>query len=441
MHALIHRVTSLLTPFNCQLNYIAQSQREYQSQLPLLPLELWLEIFQFATYVHRSTTLKPIDPFTRKRTSRNVMALNTPVMAMRTKLSVVLVSRLWQITAVRILYEHLVIRSPARANLILRVLEESRDIHSHRDDVSQSDRYPSSNMGYGQWVKHIEIHAYAHGASKIQFLKTLFPIYGSNLQELYWNERGPDRRLERDTFTSAQLLGSFKALRVLDLRHFLGSDNIKNESDASLSTRPTLPFVQDLIISAHSRSLVIAISLCFPALQNLTLRTSPTDVISTELLYLFLRTHGHFLVSVDLPTPSPEFEPEYDTAQPPRTSPHVNPDVFLQTGVCPNLVSISFPVTSPQLAPHVHASVRRIGLRGVRGDRLYPDKLSSCKDHLMAITPTRYPNLELVQTVGFLVEADSDDLVKDVFIWWVERFEKYGIDFLDGEGVLWAYAD
>jgi len=59
----------------------------------------------------------------------------------------------------------------------------------------------------------------------------------------------------------------------------------------------------------------------------------------------------------------------------------------------------------------------------------------------MSFTPSRYPKLELVRTVGFLVDAETDSLIKDIFIWWVERFEKQGIDFLDGEGVLWAYSD
>jgi hypothetical protein len=75
----------------------------------------------------------------------------------------------------------------------------------------------------------------------------------------------------------------------------------------------------------------------------------------------------------------------------------------------------------------------------VRAESLYPDKKTNTGRHLMTFTPSRYPNLELVRTVGFLVDADTDSLIKDIFIWWVERFEKQGIDFLDGEGVLWAY--
>jgi hypothetical protein len=63
------------------------------------------------------------------------------------------------------------------------------------------------------------------------------------------------------------------------------------------------------------------------------------------------------------------------------------------------------------------------------------------KAHLEGITPELYPRLQEVRTVGFLVDAETDRYIKDVFIWWVEKFEDYGIDFLDGEGVLWAYTD
>jgi hypothetical protein len=57
----------------------------------------------------------------------------------------------------------------------------------------------------------------------------------------------------------------------------------------------------------------------------------------------------------------------------------------------------------------------------------------------MAIDIQKYPNLELIQTVGFLPEAHGDSVIKDVFIWWAERFETMGVTFVDGEGVLWAY--
>jgi hypothetical protein len=147
-------------------------------------------------------------------------------------------------------------------------------------------------------------------------------------------------------------------------------------------------------------------------------------------------------VSVDLPSPSPDSEPEMDSTISRRILSHINPDIFLDPDHCPILESITFPITSPPLAPKIHSTIRRIGLCGVRSDGLYPDKQSMTRDHLMAITSDKYPELELIQTVGYFVDADkNDELIKDIFIWWVEKFEEVGIDFLDGEGVLWAYTE
>ena len=70
---------------------------------------------------------------------------------------------------------------------------------------------------------------------------------------------------------------------------------------------------------------------------------------------------------------------------------------------------------------------------------MYPNKASSTKTHLMSISRELYPKLEIVRTIGFLVDSCGDSLMKDIFIWWAERFENDGIDFQDGEGVLWVY--
>jgi hypothetical protein len=175
-------------------------------------------------------------------------------------------------------------------------------------------------------------------------------------------------------------------------------------------------------------------------LRNLTLRTPIWDPFRSEtLLNLFLKAHGTSLVSIDLPTPAADAEPDPDNAVARRTSIHINPDIFLAPDVCPNLEAFTFPTTSPSLAPHTHPNLRRIGLRGANSESLYPDKPSSVKGLLMAIDIQKYPNLELIQTVGFLPEAHGDSVIKDVFIWWAERFETMGVTFVDGEGVLWAY--
>jgi hypothetical protein len=146
-------------------------------------------------------------------------------------------------------------------------------------------------------------------------------------------------------------------------------------------------------------------------------------------------------VFVDISLPSLDDEVESDSTVARRTVTQINLDIFLQPDRCPNLASIVFPATSPIPSDHIHPSLRRIGVRGVRAETLYPDRPGDARDHLNAINPDRYPNLELIQAIGFLVEAAGDSLVKDIVIWWAEKFEKYGIDFLDGEGVLWAYTE
>ncbi|KAF8160712.1 hypothetical protein B0H34DRAFT_795592 [Crassisporium funariophilum] len=468
MQSILSRIHDLLLPFNCLFVTAAPVQLKDQADLrppPELPIELWLEIFQFATYVHRSATIKPLDPFTLKHTTTNVMGANTPTAAMRTKLALVLVSRSWRRVAVQMLYQHLMIRSPARATNILQVLEASRHMP---DSFSSLTSYGATEaFGYGQCTRHIEIYTFTRGAGDIRYLHTLFKIfrlcpnlrtlsgtwmhrlpieflegvsglYASSLSALYWNEK-TESLSENSPLSTPEFLGSFKSLRVLDLRHFIGVNPLSRSSCPPSAT--TLPLLQDLILSTHSRSLEYATILCMPSLRNLTLHSSTYDATNDELLPAFLKAHGPSLITVDLPSPSLDFEPDSDSTITRGTATHLNPDIFLKPDHCPNLESLTFPATSPALAPHTHPSLRRIGLRGVRSDGLYPDKPTSTKIHLFAISSNKYPRLELIQTVGFLVEADTDGLIKDIFIWWVEKFEKEGINFLDGEGVLWAYAE
>lgn len=402
-----------------------------------------------------------MDPFTSKRVSNNVMAINVPSLSTRTKLSLVLVCRSWRQMTIQLLYEYVVIRSPARATALLDVLRSSQV--SALDDRGNS--HQARNAGYGQWTRHIEVYTHARGTNELQFLQTLFHIfraspnlrmlsgtwnhvlplefldvvsklYGPTLEGLYWNEVC---LLDNLSVATPQFLASFQLLRILDLRNFTGS--AVPDQSAERLLRPSLPKVQDLIISTYPQSLTIATALSLPALRNLSVKTSTTlpGEPPLDLLTTFLKMHGSALVSVDIPSPSPDSEPEPDTSILRRNLPHINPDIFLQPGLCPNLISLTFPVTSPPLSAHFHRSLRRIGLRGVKAESLYPDKKTSARGHLTSFTPSRYPSLELIKTVGFLVDAETDLLIKDIFIWWVERFEKQGIDFLDGEGVLWAY--
>lgn len=424
-------------------------------------MELWLEIFQFATHVHRSTSIRLLDPFEPKRTSNNVMAANAPSLSIRTKLALVLVCKSWKVVAERFLYEHLVIRSPARANAILETLLASRrTLHNGEIDI-----------GYGRWPVHIEIFTHARGTNNIRFLQTLFRIfqccpnvrhlsgswihplpieflnvisdcYAPTLQGLCWDEANTTAPF---TVATPDFISSFQDLRVLDLRHYVGC-NFTQFSNSTSS--PTLPYVTDLILSTRSECLQTANFLSLPRVRNLTLCITLHDcqVFKPRVPYheirRFIEKHGHTLTSVDLPTPAPILEPEPDSSGFRHTVEHIRPDVFLEPDACPNLVSLVYPVTSEPLTPHGHPNLRRIGLRGVlRAETLYPDKPSKVKTHLEGITPKLYPRLQEVRTVGFLVDAETDRYIKDVFIWWVEKFEDYNIDLLDGEGVLWAYTD
>ncbi|KAF8973021.1 hypothetical protein BDZ97DRAFT_1778816 [Flammula alnicola] len=459
MLTLWQRLSNLIFPFSCPFVFVTPVRPELEKiprTPPDLPLEIWLEIFQFATYVHQNITIKPLDPFTPKHTTTNAMGANTPSLAMRTKLALVLVSKPWRRVAVQMLYEHIVIRSPARANVILQTLECSQPHQS-------SEVQEAKALGYGQWTRHIEVYTFSRGSGDIRYLQTLFKIFrlcpnlrmlsgrwlhnlpieflnglsgllGPSLSGLYWNEQ--NTALHQNATTGPAFLASFRSLRVLDLRHFIGSDP---SSWPQSEPKPTLPLLQDLILSTHPRSLEVATMLCMPSLRNLTLRTPILDDESQELLKAFLIVHGQRLVTVDLPTPSADSEPDPDNAFLRRIAAHLNPDILLAPDVCPNLETLTFPVTSPPITSHIHPNLRRIGIRGANVDGLYPDKISSTRDHLMAINTDKYPRLEWIQTVGFLVEAHSDSLIKDVFIWWVERFEAMGVTLVDGEGVMWAY--
>ena len=424
-----------------------------------LPPELWLEIFQFSTYVHREASIVPLDPFAPRHISTNALAPNSPSMAWRTKLSLVLVCRSWREIAMPLLYRYIVIRSPSRANTLLDVLRSSFRRARHFDKHTRPG-------GFGHWTKHIEIYTHARGAHTLQFLQTLFYIfqycpnlrvlagswnhdlppdflnsitrlYGRTLQGLCWSEQRPHSPELYGTTASPKFLATFRTLRALDLRHIIGSYPAEYDKES----RPLMPYVQDLILSTHTRSLQTATALQLPSLRNLIIQPHVHGNSAKTLLKAFLHVHGASLATVDLRSPSQDLDHDLGYSGVRRNVDYINPDQFLEDGACPCLTTFTYPVSSPVPTTSAHNGLRRIGLRGIRADMLYPDKETDAKAHLMAIKPVRYPKLEIVRTVEFLVDADMDGLVKDVFIWWVERFERHGIDFLDGEGVLWAYAE
>ncbi|KAJ7212965.1 hypothetical protein GGX14DRAFT_445829 [Mycena pura] len=444
MLRILDRLYEFFSPFSCL--WAIASPTQPLKPLPDLPLEIWLEIFQWATYVYSSTTIEPIDPFTLKSPG-DLLGANTPVLSMRTKCVLVRVCRSWRRIAIQILYQHIVIRSPSRAALILQVLRDSE-----RD-----------KSNYGHWARYIEVYTHARGSSDMRFLQNVYRIfqycprlrilgatwrtvvpgefltavstlYGPTLQELSWDER--KYSLDK-THASLGFLASFQSLRVLDLRDFVG-DKRPGHAESS----PTLPRLNHLILSNHGLNISVATALVLPALHTLTLQTLVGHAIHVDLITKLLAVHGASLVTVHLPNPSSE------PAQSRFLTQYIPPALFLRAGVCPNLDTLTFSANSPAIGleseteslPPPHPALRRIALYAVRAEALYPSKgPNETQTHLRSFTRAAFPRLEMVRTAGFCVDSDTDTLVKDVFIWWRERFERDGVDFQDGEGVVWVY--
>ncbi|PBK95422.1 hypothetical protein ARMGADRAFT_799826 [Armillaria gallica] len=460
MNTIFSLAQHFLFPFQClfMTTPMRTSDQEYRKPLPRLPPEIWLEIFQFATYTYHS--IAPMDPFTRKRISNNAMGPNTPLLAQQTKRALVLVCQSWRQIATLILYHHIVVLSPSRATMILYALQRHSYALEVANDKSSKVRVRISE--YGRYVRHLEIYTHSRKAESPRYLETLFRIfqycpnlrildgtwnhplpvefiiavtklYGATLRELYWQDQ-KDASMVTPTH-----LACFQALRVLDLRDYSGCDtNVSNAGG------PTLPLVDHLILSTRDTSLGVATDLQFPRLTKLTLRTPATESVDSDrAITHFLDVHGSRITAVDLPSPSPDSDPDpISVRQVARTLAHVKPALFLKSGVCPNLDTLTFAVTAPIITlADPHPTLRRVGLRDIRVDGLYPDKNCNTKSHLASFTRNMFPNLETVRTVGFLVEAETDPMAEDVFIWWSEKFESDGIDFQDGQGVVWAYEE
>ncbi|KAF4597879.1 F-box domain-containing protein [Pleurotus pulmonarius] len=448
--SLAQRSFDFMFPFHkCatfQLSLLPSRQQATQT-LPLLPDEIWLEIFEFATYLHHAKTIAPLPAFTPARISTNAMAANTPYLTMRTKNALVLVCKSWRRIALRLLFEHISIPSLRRAKLVFNVLRNSCETDS-------------AHLGYryGQWTRHLEI--FSHGRGTVDYLRVIFEImklcpninhltghwdvslpsefldampklYGPSLKGLRWSDDKVPEAVSTPAF-----LSSFSSLRILDLRNFYGNDESVFKPRGDL---PSLPHMQTLILSSRERSATVASLLVLPAVENLVIEVLSSRgnglVGFAQGLAKMLSIFGKTLVSVDiLPPVNPSEQSDEGQAQ-------LDPSLFLQPGVCPNLHSLTFPQSSPQCAQHVHPNLRRIGIRGIKGDYMYPNKASSTKTHLMSISRELYPKLEIVRTIGFLVDSCGDSLMKDIFIWWAERFEDQGIDLQDGEGVVYLYTE
>ncbi|KAH9829930.1 uncharacterized protein C8Q71DRAFT_887296 [Rhodofomes roseus] len=111
---------------------------------------------------------------------------------------------------------------------------------------------------------------------------------------------------------------------------------------------------------------------------------------------------------------------------------------FLQPDICPTLETLQHALahllrTTHALAERAHArathadcTLRRIGIRRMGISRLYPNWPSHAQDHFHSLLQhhTLFPALETVCTVGFLVDACTDQFAHDIFI---GKFEEQGL--------------
>lgn len=369
------------------------------------------------------------------------------MLAMKTKRALVLVCRSWNHLAIHLLYQHIVIRSPVRAEMILQALTTHWNVSSNPKIVHSE---------YGQWTRFIELYFHMRGSYTREHLQNVVNIFrccpnirmlsatltnsvplgfrdaisglfGPSLQGLHWDELTHSLI---ETKVTPEFFASFRSLRILDLHEYIGCD--VSDMDFSLPS-PTLPCVEHLILGTHHQCLLTATLLSLPALRKLTIQNpGNTDPQLPELIASFLQVHGTSLLLVDLRVP---LTTDHKTVTP------ISPDLFFAPGVCPNLDTVAFSASTPPLAGSRHPTLRRIGIRGVNYEGLHLDKDSATKKHLKSFTKASYPKLETVRTLGYLVDADTDLLARDAFIWWAERFEYDGVDFQDGEGVFWSYAE
>ncbi|KII85460.1 hypothetical protein PLICRDRAFT_145170 [Plicaturopsis crispa FD-325 SS-3] len=428
-----------------------------------LPLELWLDIFRYATYTPNATSLSPVDPFVPLHPSYNAMGPNMPTIAMKTKCSLVLVCRAWKRVATEILYEYIPIRSPRRADMILTAL----------NGIPLSTSPDQRTSEYGKWTRHISVHTGVRGADTFSFLQKVYyilrlcpnlraftgnwtrplPIHfmailvsklGPSLHHLMWDEE-TFAAVSADTCVIAtpEFFGMFRALRVLDLRKGVGCAMPARDQKIP---RPELPHVEDLLVGSQPyRNLPVASTLQLPSLRRVVLEQRGTFWLVSELKD-FIAAHGPRIRSLDVAS-----------GHLPRDSCRIDLSIFTDPDACPNLADLTFHVCTPAITPSAqpHTALRRIGLRGVDVDKLIHPR-DKIRQHLAENHPSRngheyletvlnlvdsaFPNLEVVRTVGWFADAESVT-GKEIFYTWVDRYEKQGLDLQDGEGILWLFSD
>ncbi|KAJ8486922.1 hypothetical protein ONZ51_g4520 [Trametes cubensis] len=466
-----------------------------------LPPELWLEIFRYATHVPRARTIAPPDPFVPERPANYAWGMNSPIQSMHTKCAVVRVCHAWRMLATELLYEHVVLGSVRRVYLFCRTLVESqaseqkviaanglgeavpamghgrwvRHLEVQRWAIqrsSQSTRYwecvvrcvylcPNLRVFSGIWQTPLPDG----------LLSALEQYLPSTLQELYWQQDSVLIAAKELPILTTTFLSKFSTLRVLDLRKICVLEAERSLQHVQFPAL-TLPRVTYLALPTCPLLLRFASKQVLPELCHLILdaagapRTVWAHLVNRELTG-FLEVHGHKLTTVELlPPVTQSFRPGpigISAFLSPKTCPRLDTFVFdcREKAICPSSAALAqvsdrdgresavrvvaahsaHGAAGPAapLLEEAHPRLRRVGIRGTSISRLYPNKPAQAQAHLNAFLGCRafFPALEVVRTLGFLVDTSTDMFAPDVFIWWTERFERIGVDLQDGEGVVW----
>lgn len=369
-----------------------------------LPTELWRKVFHHATAIP-TTALDPLAGFARHTVLRDGKSSYDE--SQTTKLALSLVSKLWHVLAVELLFSHVVIRHVHGLNMLVSAMEKytSDDCAVKRGWWTRYIEFrlidlPSTGIGYEYVMEAIcraivncpNLVAFLDGTTDVSTCSPIIPALTSScsrtLKHVQWQMCGPDPAglgsisLECNGVTSLQIIGrtcgpgwdaspeplAFPNLRSLDI---LASD------DGEL-----------ICMNASMWAL--------PSLTHLVLRIDEPDTFTTSAITSFLSAHGPKLTSLQLAVSSPEYTLPVDLAA--------------VLSHCPKLddLVLDFAVAEQVEGTHMgHATISRIGIR----DRLPESYPRSIDVHVARSLPlSLFPALRQVCVLPHGEENRNDGL-------------------------------
>lgn len=349
-----------------------------------IPPEVWFEIFKWATSTPRAKRFEPVDAFEPQYAVTSVYGVNTPILSMRVKCTLVRVCRAWYSLSVPLLYEYVVLNSTPRAQRLLRTIQDSK---------RRAEEASGQSVSYARWIQHVHIPTCTRCSrnmdfwqwllvllercTNLQFLSTTlfhplpggFPVaiqrhVGRTLTGLSLavddvkDHVSPNTVFGARNMLSSTILHGFQNLRILDLsklklrpfRPRTGRqapeldintmDNrmiwslLENSHNAELGNL-TLPRLTTLMIPYTTTMLWFACTLELPDLRHLIIRAGPSEVNLHLASEMFLAKHGSGIRTLELCS---DAQSAVDVTR------------FLQPGVCPNLDTLVYDVRDSGIA-------------------------------------------------------------------------------------------